>query len=351
MPTTIPQFETVSAKDLLTQPIKPLGYTIDAILPHGLFILAGSSKIGKSWLALDMSNCVACGGNFWNYPTAQGDVLYLALEDNNNRLQERLSKVIPVCDIDSPTDIHFVTKAQKLGNGLSNQVTEFLDSHPRTKMIVVDTLQYIRNNGKFKGTYSGDYADMDTLREIISGRGLTMLLITHNHKSDESDPVNRVHGSSGLTGAVDGIFVLEKRKRIGDKARLTIANRDTDSYQFDLRFDKLNCRWQLVGSTRDDTDEEDNLYDLLNLLLDDSPMWNGTATQLCTALGILDPTFSISPIRLAKLLKSRLELLRSQHGIECRFTRNKAARIIELSRYVIVMDCENTKLKTLELAG
>ena len=147
MPNPIPQLETVSAKDLLTQPIEPLGFTIDAILPHGLFILAGTSKIGKSWLTLDMSNCVASGDTFWNYRTTQGDVLYLALEDNNKRLQKRLSKVNPICDIDTPTDIHFVTKAQKLGSGLSEQIKEFLNAYPRTKLIVVDTLQYIRNTG------------------------------------------------------------------------------------------------------------------------------------------------------------------------------------------------------------
>ena len=79
MRNAVQQLETVSAKDLLTQPIEPLGFTIDAILPYGLFILAGSSKIGKSWLALDMSNCVASGNTFWNHQTTQGDVLYLAL--------------------------------------------------------------------------------------------------------------------------------------------------------------------------------------------------------------------------------------------------------------------------------
>jgi len=93
-------------------------------------------------------------------------VLYLALEDNLNRLQDRLNKVSPICDLDNPTDIHFVTKAQKLGSGLAEQISEFLDLHQQTKLIVIDTLQYIRNNGKFTGTYSGDYQDMDALREI-----------------------------------------------------------------------------------------------------------------------------------------------------------------------------------------
>ena len=345
----IPQLEITTAKDLLTQPLAPLDFTIDSILPHGLFILSGSSKIGKSWLALDMSNCIANGDPFWNLATTLGEVLYLALEDTPRRSQERLNKLAPICDIDAPTDIHFVYKVQKLGDGLAEQITAFLDEHPQTKLIVIDTLQYIRNTGKFTGTYSGDYHDIDALRSILGDRKLTMLLVTHNHKSDEADPVNRVIGSAGLTGAVDGIFVLEKNKRVGSKAKLTIANRDTESHQLELCFDKTDCRWQLVSESSES--DETQLFDVLNFLLDEQPMWIGTATQLCATLAALDATFTTSPVALSKTLKQQQPFLESQHGIVCAFTRSKSARIIELSRDIVVTDCEIVDTPPLELVG
>jgi hypothetical protein len=351
MPNPIPHLETVTAKDLLTQPIEPLRFTIDTILPHGLFILSGSAKTGKSWLALDMSNAVANGGQLWNYPATQGDVLYLALEDTKKRSQERINKISAVCNLNCSTDIHFVHKVQKLGNGLTEQITEFLDNHPQTKLIVIDTLQYIRNNGKSVSTYSADYRDMDALREIIDDRELTMLIITHNFKGKATDPLNKVYGSAGLTGAVDGIFVLEKNRRTGDNARLTIANRDTESHEFELRFDNQNCRWQFVAETGKDTDPDDQLCELLIFLLDETFTWSGTSTQLCDALAALEPTFNLSPIALSKLLKSRQDFLRIQHCIECVFTRTKTARLIELSRDVIVVDCENVKPEPLRLVG
>ena len=353
MPNPIPQLETISAKDLLTHPTESLGFTIDSILPHGLFILAGSSKIGKSWLALDIACAVANGGALWQYSATQGEVLYLALEDNHKRLQERLNKVSPICDIDATTDIHFVTKTKKLGDGLVEQLTEFLDTHPQTKLIIIDTLQYVRNNGKFTGTYSGDYHDMDMMRENISGREITMLLITHNHKSDDADPLNRVIGSTGLTGAVDGIFVLEKNKRNGNAAQLTIANRDTESHQFNLRFDRQDCRWYFISETYadDDCGEDDTLYLMLECLLDESPTWRGTATQLCAALTALDREFFVSPIGLAKTLKNNQVLLKSKYGIDCYFTRNKTARLIELSRDIIIVDYETTEQELFRLVG
>jgi hypothetical protein len=244
-----------------------------------------------------------------------------------------------------------VTKAHKLGYGLSEQIRDFLADYPYTKLIVVDTLQHIRNHGGFAGTYSVDYQDMDALRKIISGYNLSMLIITHNHKSDEKDPVNKVYGSAGLTGAVDGIFVLEKNKRNSDKASLTIANRDTEGFQFELLFDRSICRWQLVGEICENPNEEDRLYELLSLLLDVSPVWTGTATQLCKELSKLDPAYDISAIKLSKLLKSRIAFLRNHHGIECRFTRSKNARIIELSHVNNDEKCKNQAGGKLAKAG
>jgi hypothetical protein len=339
MQKTIARLETITATELRANEIEPLGFSVEAILPFGLFILAGSSKIGKSWLALDMSNCVASGSSFWGYRTVQGDVLYLALEDSNKRLQNRLAKISSSAEeTHKPTDIHFVTKAHKLGYGLSEQIREFLLDYPFTKLIVIDTLQHIRNSNGFTGSYTGDYHDMDALRSIISGYNLSMLLITHNHKSDESDPVNKVYGSAGLTGAADGIFVLEKRNRIVNKAKLTIANRDTEGLQFELEFDRISCRWQLVSIVGDDIDEEKRLYELLHHLLDGNPTWVGTSTELSSVLTSIDSLFSMSSVTLSKTLKAQQEYLLSHHNILCTFTRNKNARLIELQRDKVVVD-------------
>ena len=336
MTTTTPSLETIPGKDLLTRPIQPLGYTIADILPHGVFILAGSPKAGKSWLALDICHAVANGSSLWRHAASQGDVLYLALEDNPARLQERLGKVSSEDDLNASTDIHFATHAKKIGGGLADQLNEFLNVYPRTKLIVIDTLQYIRNTGRFTGTYAGDYHDMDALRDIVTGRNLTLLLVTHTRKTGDADPLNLVSGSTGLAGAVDGIFVLEKHKRCGSMARLTIANRDTAGHQFELRFDSLDCRWHFVREIHDDEDgcddSNDSLCELLVCLLEENLTWNGTATQLRDALAALDPEFTLSPIALAKSLKHRQGALKHQHGIVCTFTRSNAARFIQLSR-------------------
>ena len=43
---------TINAEELLSCPMPPTRFIIDQLLPQGLHILAGATKIGKSWLAL-----------------------------------------------------------------------------------------------------------------------------------------------------------------------------------------------------------------------------------------------------------------------------------------------------------
>jgi hypothetical protein len=108
-----------------------------------------------------------------------------------------------------------------------------------------------------------------------------------------------------------------------------------------LLFDRLICRWQLVGKICVDTNEEDRLYELLSLLLDGSPVWTGMATQLCNELSKLDPAYDISAIKLSKLLKSRIAFMHNKYGITCRFTRNKNARVIDLSHVKMMINTIN----------
>jgi len=89
----IKRSKSMNGNTLMAQEYEPLRFAVEKILPHGVFILAGSGKIGKSWLSLDLCVNVATGGKMWDFSSEKGDVLYLALEDNYPRLQDRLNKI------------------------------------------------------------------------------------------------------------------------------------------------------------------------------------------------------------------------------------------------------------------
>ena len=66
---------------------------IENLLPAGTYLLAGAPKIGKSFLVLQMAYQVSAGEPFLGFPSRQGTVLYLALEDTYERLQKRLAQM------------------------------------------------------------------------------------------------------------------------------------------------------------------------------------------------------------------------------------------------------------------
>lgn len=344
----IPPLETITASTLMNTEYPPLAFSIEKLLPQGIFILAGSGKIGKSWLSLDMCIAVATGGKLWEFDACEGEVLYLALEDTHPRLKERLERIGKKSDgeadflekkiteriqgeTESTERLHLAISSLGITDGLIEQIKAFISANPNTKLIVIDTLERIRNSEQDKSMYSCDYRDIGKLRETLEGNTITLLLVHHTRKMYDPDPLNTLSGSTGLVGAVDGVWVLEKEKRTGGKGKLTIANRDTEGYCFNVDFDKENCRWNFLGTEEEMQDNEDDLFcDLIAEFI--TSTFHGTATELVEGMKKLDENFSISSRGIAKKLSNLQGLLREKYGIKYLWERGHKGRMITLFR-------------------
>lgn len=125
------RFESINGKDLMEMDLPPLHYTISTILPHGFFILAGGAKVGKSWLAEQISYAVASGGQIWGYQAIQSEVLYLGLEDTVTRLQSRFEMLEAY---EGMENIHFALKANSIISGVDEDIRDYLMLHPNIKL-------------------------------------------------------------------------------------------------------------------------------------------------------------------------------------------------------------------------
>ena len=180
---TFHELDTVEANTLMDMEFAPTGWLIEKLLGKGLYILAGASKIGKSWLVLWLANCVSKGLPVWELKTVPCEVLYVSLEDTRQRIQQRLSDVTG----GEPGAIHIATEAELLGSGFEEQLHAFLTEHPAVGFVIIDTLQRIRPMKSEKYSYAGDYEVMTALKKIADEYNITILLVHHTRKEESSD--------------------------------------------------------------------------------------------------------------------------------------------------------------------
>ena len=276
------KLRTVSGDELMKKTVKPARFVVNGLLPRGLNIVAGKRKEGKSWLMLDLCFSVAEGEKFLDHPTEQGTVLYLDLEDPESRLIQRARGIRDVI----PSKFHEATKAGRLGGGLTEQIEDFVKEHPDTNLVVIDTLQKIR---KPKGdTYAGDYAVISALKNLADRLDIAIVCIHHTRKMKAKDTFDSVLGSTGLTAAADGIYVLERKADGKPFGRLSFISRDLPDGDLPVRFDHDTCRWYPITSI--DMERElllsDEAMSALVSFMKQELIYEGTATDLCERLGL-----------------------------------------------------------------
>lgn len=277
----IQALKTVDGETLMSKPLQPLNFIVDTLLSQGLHILAGSPKVGKSWLALWLAVTVAKGDAIWGMPVKQGTTLYLCLEDSTLRVQNRLFEITE----DAPANVHFATDSSMLGKGLENQLHIFLAEHTDTVLIIIDTLQMIRGTG-YDNTYANDYRDLSALKKIADESGIAILLIHHLRKETADDVFSRISGTTAISGAVDSSFTLIEDRRGSGKAKLSCIGRDIEYRELTLERNAENV-WEMVGDSRKQPELlGDRIVFLLSALMHERTEFIGTPTELSE---LIDP--------------------------------------------------------------
>lgn len=256
---------------------------IDGLLYPGTYLFVGAPKVGKSSLMAQIAYHVSTGIPLWKYSVHTGTVLYLALEDDYRRLQERLYRMFGVEGTDT---LHFATCAKQLGAGLYEQLTRFVSEHRDTRLIIIDTLQKIREASGDRYSYASDYEMIGQLKHFADQTGIALLLVHHTRKQQADDKFDMISGTNGLLGAADGAFVLQKEKRTGNTAVLEVSGRDQPEQRLILKKDMERLVWELEKSETDlwQIPPDPILEKVVALLSEDILEWSGTPTELAEAL-------------------------------------------------------------------
>lgn len=315
---------TISLNELYEQVYDSRPPLIDGLLCSGTYLFVGAPKLGKSFLMAQLAYHVSLGRPLWGYNVRQGTVLYLALEDEYRRLQERQFRMFGVEGTD---ELYFATSVRQLGGGLQEQLDKFVRDHPNTKLIIIDTLQKVRENGGDRYSYASDYDIVSQLKSFADQRGICLLLVHHTRKQQADDKFDMISGTNGLLGAADGAFMLQKEKRTSNAATLEVSGRDQQDQKLHLVRNPESLIWELESvETELWKEPPDSILEAVANLVSEQD-WTGTPSQLVEALNL-----DLPPNALTKRLNVKASHLESEYGIRYESKRTHAGRRIILNR-------------------
>jgi AAA domain len=271
----------ITAKDLRYKSFPMLKYILPGLIPaEGFHLLIAKAKVGKTWLMQDVG--LATSGDRYvlgNMKPEQGDVLYLALEDNQRRLRGRLAKLLPDSQ-EWPEGFTVVTSWRRLNEGGLDDLREWIKEAKNPRLIVIDVLKMIRpTQQKNRNTqlYDSDYDFVAPLRELASQHHIAIVGIHHARKAEADDPIDMISGSGGLAAAADTILMIT---RGANGVTLHVRGRDVESADLAIEFNKSSCRWSLLGTAAEVKRSDERQRILAALTEEGEPLTPGQLAEI-----------------------------------------------------------------------
>lgn len=262
--------------DLNKKQFKKVDWIVKDVIPAGNMLLAARPKMRKTWLALQLALAVARGKPFLGWECVQGDVLFLGLEDNERRVQNRI-KTLTKFEIDAgdlsgfrywtggmdyngsgqltltnPEEEAELLKAFPRGEEGVDALEQFLEQFPRTRLVIIDTLAHFRGERTSRDIYQSDYESMMPITKLAARKGVCLMPVTHEKKGNADrgiggDFLEDVTGSAGISGGVDGVISIKGRRGVqeeNESRKLLVSGRDVPfDYEVDISFDAERGGW------------------------------------------------------------------------------------------------------------
>lgn len=320
------QIELIDAETLYFKPLAHPKMLIDGILSDGLAVMAGDSKIGKSWMVLWFCLQISRGEPVWGFPTRKTNVVYLALEDREWRIQQRMQDLTE----NPPENLRFGFSCGQLGQELECQIETVLKDRPETGLIFIDTLQMVRDSASSKvNAYAQDYKDLSSLKRIADNHGICIFVVHHTRKDkDGTNIFNDMTGSTAILAVADTGMVLRKDNRFGEDATLSITGRDVEERKLKMRMQGV--KWEITEDLCADELRKERIPDFLFRVADYLFLhrrFEGTMSELVTAVGETELKSNAAGKYLTRYYSEVLAPL----GVRYEYRKTAAARLICLS--------------------
>lgn len=279
----------LGADTLIYSDYPPITYLVEGILTKGLSGLSAKSKLGKSWLALQLAVALAYGDKFLGFTTKKCGVLYIDLENTPALTQDRLRQLLD--GREPQKNLYFTHDSNFMGEGFEEDLSDFLKQHPEVKLVVIDVFQKVKKGKQAnQSDYEADYEILSKLKAIADSMDCCIMPVYHDRKFvDSFDPFSNLLGSTAVIGVSDVIWVLFKEKRDDEEATLAITGRTVMESRFKLK--RNGIRWKNIGNAgeveekrRRERYEADPIVNTIkHLLCQNHGKWRGRVNEIIEA--------------------------------------------------------------------
>lgn len=252
----------LSVPEICNMKLEPLKWVIEGVIPlEGVTMLTSPPKSGKSILALNIIIENAVKPKILNYfkPVSAFDTLYIDLEGNRRRTKTHVMNLLG--NMPFPPSVSVVYKWPRIADGGLSKLYDYAEYHSDTKLFVIDTYGKIQIGSKNQAasgySYKKDVEEIDTFSKFCEKMRVSVMLIHHTKKTESDDWVSMVSGTYGISGSVDTLLLL-KRKKGEFQATLCVTGRDVEEKQYKLNTNMSKQRMSVIG---EETDEGVELTD------------------------------------------------------------------------------------------
>ncbi len=286
-------------------------------------LLAAPSKMGKTFLCMQMANAIAKGNEFLGFQCKKRNVYYIALEDPENnqieRLKNTISEVVLGYDIE-------LTQPYQLDFNLEQKILNYKHFHSNLGVVIIDTFEKIRTN--VDRTYTIEYKEVTEHHELGLKYNVAIILVMHTVKYINYNNVfANISGSAGTLAAADGLMLLLRNQLNRNIKMLFIDGKGILADVLHTKQDET-MTYVRMESDNDNVDIDPDLLSIIHYMIE-----NGKYIGACEKLAVESGVTNCNGKHIRTLLDNHKQLL-EQYFIHYKVPpRSSFSRKVELVFY------------------
>ena len=224
--------------EILADTSEPLDWLVEGLLPVAeTVLLTAAPKVGKTLLSVDLAYAVCTGGKFLDYQSKKGRVLLISADESLNSTRWKLLNrgFTPEMDMWVLTTLNIYQL-----EGLEKILADY-----RPDLVIIDSLKATARDANISENSAEFGNAIYDLKELLTRYRASGILIHHAAKGKDREALEKVRGSSSITGAVWGIWILTTGTE--GLRYLQTFNRDIPGEKFTLRLDDEMGTWERLG--------------------------------------------------------------------------------------------------------